>query len=279
MTAPEARVVPFLLLGDTRRRTLLAGVRSAIERWSRAWVASPHADFEVEIHATEALGTVNRWSETVCFSAHTGQQGCALRIQMPPRLIPSLIGAHEDGLGLSATDMLTGTTLAGELETEAVHALARELLDPQRRQVLTFELLPNAGVEQLLELQAERYTAALVTFTQARAPFSILLSPAYMAALLPGVGRAPTAEPLERRMSGVAEQTVVTEELLGHAEISVADLARLTVGDVIVLSEPLSGGGELRVADGARIGSTILGCNGGQRAIQLRPLPSKGKSR
>ena len=277
MRAEGGRVVPYLLLGDTRRRTLLAGVRGAIERWCRAWVASSHADFDVEIHDTDALGAASRWSETACFSANAGQ-GCEVRIQVPPRLIPSLIGARDVGMEFSDA-VLADSTLAGELETEVIHALARDLLDPDGRRAFTFVPLPRAGVEQLLELQAERYSAARVTFAGERSPFSILLSPAYVAGLLPAVGRAPGAEALERRMSGAAEHTVVTEELLGHAEISVADLARLTVGDVIVLSEPLSGGGELHIAGGARVGSTMLGCNGGRRAIQLRPSPVKGKSR
>lgn len=269
------RVVPYVLLGDTRRHALLLCIRAAIERWRRAWAANPHADCTVEIHDADALGAVI-WDQTECFLAGKGE-GDELCIQAPVRLIASIIGARDGGAEL-AVPILTDSTLAGELELEVIRALARELLGVEGDRTLTFEPLPGAGVEQLRELRAQRYSVARVRFQGERAPLRIWLSAAYVGARLPVAGRAPL-EPLERRMIGAAEQTVAMEHLLGHAEISVADLARLTVGDVIVLSESLSSGGDLQIFGGARVGSTILGCSGGRRAIQLRPLPVKRKSK
>ena len=99
------------------------------------------------------------------------------------------------------------------------------------------------------------------------------------ASILPPGSSARLPEPVERRLAAAAEQTLPVEQVLGHAQVSLADLARLRIGDVIVLEESLSKGGELFLAGGGHVGSTRPGRAGHKRAVQLHVIQSKGRSK
>jgi flagellar motor switch protein FliM len=110
----------------------------------------------------------------------------------------------------------------------------------------------------------------------ARAKLLVMVSPVLLGSILPA-GTAGPNEALERRLAAAAEQTLEVEQVLGHAQVSLADLARLRIGDVIVLEEPLSKGGDLQLA-GSPIGSTRPGRVGQRRAVQLHMILGKGRS-
>jgi flagellar motor switch protein FliM len=111
---------------------------------------------------------------------------------------------------------------------------------------------------------------ASITLGEAEATFSVALSPIFVASLLPTRKDSPQDERVEPRKSAVAEQSVGLEAVLGHAEVSIRELALLAVGDVIVMEESLSDPGSLQIEGGGRVCRVVPGRLDGQRAVQFR---------
>jgi flagellar motor switch protein FliM len=130
--------------------------------------------------------------------------------------------------------------------------------------------IEQGALDVLREYDVARYICMCVTFGDARCVVDVLIAPALAEQLLPKPSAAPAAERVERRRAVVASQLVEVDGLLGYAEVSVTDLAALSVGDVIVLQQSLSEPGSIAVHGGERVTGAVPGRVDGKRAIQIR---------
>lgn len=258
--------VPIMLLGDTRKRLIAEYVRAGVERWRRAWADDPKPRITVEVSGTES--TIGRWSNQSGFQASTAR-GVTLCLFVAPRCLPAIAGMRGWVID-AATRQPDPDTLAARLELEALQRLARELLSGARTEMTSFERTTLPVPAAMRQLGATRCPVASITLGEAEATFSIALSPILVSSLLPTRNDSQQEERVESRRSAVAEQSVGVEAVLGHAEVSIRDLARLAVGDVIVMEELLSDAGSLQVEGGGRAGRVALGRLDGRRAVQFR---------
>jgi len=282
--------VPILLLGDTRKRIIAEYVRASVERWRRAWAEDPKPRIAVEIAGTESL--VGRWSSRSCFLANSERGSLCLFVA--PRCLPAIAGLR--GLTLdTAHRQVDPDTLAAGLELEALQRLVGDLVGGARGDMTSLDrnaagrhaaehnatergAAARATLERttlpipaaIRQLGATRCAVASITLGDAEATFSIALSPAFVASLLPTRNDFALGERVEPRRAAAAEQPVGIEAVLGHAEVSVRDLALLAVGDVIVMDESLSDPGSLQIEGGGRVCRVMPGRLDSRRAVQFR---------
>lgn len=274
--------VPFVLLGDSRRRVLAGHVREAVERWRTGWAAEAQPQLAAEVHDSYMSTPAFRWADSVCVQWST-ERGTELAMLWETRSLPFLAGFSRAGTERLECS-LERSSLVAELVLEAMHRLVTELLAGARDQLppqsgsVVVSQSRQVGGDVLYETGCGRFPCVLVTMEEARAAFLVMLSPGLLGSILPQGTSFVPREPLERRLTGAAEQMLTVQQVLGHAYISLADLARLRAGDVIVLEEPLSKGGEL-VLSGIPIGSTLPGRVGTRRAVRLHAIHNKGRSR
>jgi hypothetical protein len=256
------RTVPFLLLGDTRRRALASAVRTRVERWRGQWAPEQKAVVRIEIPESQERDP--RLQEAACFRMADARP--ALVIIVPARSVLQVVGVLGD-----AESRAFGPPhgLAEKLEHAALSALLREfrtpdVLDP------SLERIAGAAAEVQHQYIVQRYTPALVTLGESQCPVLLLLSPELVGALLPAGGSPIGAERLDRRSAAVAQEVVAIEGVLGEGEVSVSELARLAVGDVIVLDQKLGDPASLAIRGGARIVDGAPGRLDERWAIQIK---------
>jgi hypothetical protein len=257
--------IPIMLLGDTRRRVLADHVRAGVERWRRSWAEDPNSRISVEISTGESF--TGRWSSQSGFQAKSAQ-GMTLYLYVAARCLPAIAGLRP--LTSDVADRsVDPASLAGRLQEEALRHLAREILGAARVQMASFEKVP-LGIRHAALV---RHAVASITLGEAEATFSVALDPLLLAALLPPQVAFKQDERVESRRAAVVEQSVEVEAVLGQTDVSIRDLAQLSVGDVIVMDELLSDSGSFQVEGGGRVGRISFGCIDGRRAVQF-----KGKS-
>jgi flagellar motor switch/type III secretory pathway protein FliN len=265
MTQPVAEAVPFLLLGDTRRRAIADYVRSGVERWRRAWSQDPKPRVSVEVGGTEFL--TGRWSGQSCFQVNS-TRASGLWMFVATRCMPVICGIQ--GMTVDSLERHPEPEgLAARLERESLQRLARELLGAQAH-ITSFERTPLSVAAAARQLGPARYAVAAVTLGEAETTFSIALPPGLSASLSPTTGTFKPDERVQSRKSALTDQSVGVEVVLGHTEVSIRDLAQLSVGDVIVMDEPLTGSGSLEVQGSGRVGRVSFGQVDGLRAVQFR---------
>jgi hypothetical protein len=263
--------VPLLLLGDSRRRAIADRVARSLEEWQRQWLPDLAQTIRVDIEDVRARPIDIRAHEACCFQV-TANGDTPLVLVVPRRSLAGLVGAPSHGAEASSR-FADDRSLAAALEREALLRLASCVLGKEpAREPAQIELtrLPQGAVDVLREFDAARYACACVTLGDARCVLDALISPALAERLLPERPVAPAVERVERRRSAAAEQIVEVDGLLGHAEVSLADLAALAVGDVIVLQQSLSEAGAIAVRGGERVTGAAPGRVDGKRAIQIR---------
>jgi flagellar motor switch/type III secretory pathway protein FliN len=256
--------VPILVLGETRRRTLADAVRARVERWRAQW--APGAEHSVRVTVPESHESAARLPETVGFRVSGDRPSLVMLV--PARCIPQVVGVLGDA-GASAPGVSEPHSLVEQLELRALTALAREfrtsgIPEPQVERLA----LATADLQQ--EYAPLRYVAAHVTLGEAKSPILVLLAPETVSALLPAQVNRASAERLDRRTSAIAQEVVGIEAVLGEGEVGLADLARLAVGDVIVLEQKLGDAASLTIRGGAPIVAAALGRVDSMRAVQIK---------
>jgi hypothetical protein len=255
-------VTPLTLLGDSRRRVLAEYVRAAVERWRRTWAGDPKPRVSVEISAAESH--TGRWSSQSCFRVESAQ-ATTLYLFVAARCLPVIAGIRGEVPDAADRQPEPGS-LAARLEHEAARRLALELLSGARSELASFERTPT-GIRQV---GLARYALASITLGDAEATFSVALDPGLVASLLPTRASLDHGERVEPRRVAAAEQPVAVEAVLGQTEVSLRELASLTVGDVIVMEESLSDSGTFQIDGGGRVGRVSLGRLDGRRAVQFK---------
>jgi hypothetical protein len=262
----RGRVVPYIVLADTRRAALADYIAARVERWRAHWAGEAKSPVHAEILDGLEATRDSRLSDAACFSA-SGGASTPLVVAVPRRCLAQVAGVLGDAADSGIYDRHQG--MAEQLEFEAVRALAREFRTPDALE-LSVERVKEPSPGVIRELIAQRYVTALVTLGEARCPFALLLSPELLSAALPAAGSRAPQERLERRKMAVTAETVSVEAILGTAEVSVGELAGLCEGDVIVLDQKLGEAGALSIRGGESIVAATPGKVDAMRAVQIR---------
>jgi|GEM_PF-1818063 len=267
MSGPAA-AIPYLLLGDSRRRKLADRIKEGIEAWHRTWLPGRILGADVEVQDLQSRPTDIRTHEAMCFRVHTGEEEL-LALVVPLRTMPLIVGAPATGADASSR-FADERSLAAALEHEALRRLAGSLLARGGAELSELERAPIPAIDMFREHDAARYLTASVTLGESRRALSVLLAPTFVEKLVPRPGPPPDAERVERRRSAAASQCVDVDAVLGMAELPVSELAALAVGDVIVLERLLTDAGELFMREGERLGRVAPGRAADKRAIQIK---------
>jgi flagellar motor switch/type III secretory pathway protein FliN len=254
-------VTPVTLLGDTRRRALAGHVRAAVERWRRSWAEDTSSRVSVEISGGEYFA--GRWSSQSGFQARSPQG--MIYLFVAARCLPVIAGVCPLTSG-GVDRPVDPSSLAAHLEEEALRHLARELLAAARTQMSSFGRIA-LGIRQAA---LQQHAVASITLGEADASFSIAFDPQLLAILLPPLVAFEHEERVESRRAAISEQPVEVQAVLGQVDVSVRELAQLSVGDVVVLDESLSDVASFQVAGGGRVGRISIGRCDGRRAVQFR---------
>ena len=261
MSRSAEAVTPITLLGDTRRRALAGHVRAAVERWRRSWAEDTSSRVSVEISGGEHF--TGRWSNQSGFQARSPQG--MIYLFVAARCLPVIAGVRPlTAVGVDRP--VDPSSLAGQLEEEVLGRLARELLAAAKTQMSSFERVA-LGIRQAA---LTHHAVASITLGEADASFSIAFDPQLLAILLPPLVAFQHEERVESRRTAISEQPVEVQAVLGQAEVSVRDLAQLSVGDVVVLDESLSDVASFQVEGGGRVGRISIGRRDGRRAVQFK---------
>lgn len=261
------RPVPFLLLGETRRQALAEYIRARVERWQSRWLPERRETARVEVLEHEARAHDLRLHDAACFRVAGGEQAALLLIA-PQKCAPHVAGVLGAACD-SAGGVIQQRSIAAELMLEGLQALIREFRTPDVLEPV-LERLDTAAADLLREYAALRYVGVLVTHGDMRCPIVLLMSPQAVNAAL-GVRALPApVEQLEPRRAAVGNETVCVEAVLGDGEVLVSELARLAVGDVIVLGQRLGEPAALAIRGGGRIAGAAPGRVGGMRAVQIK---------
>jgi len=263
----SAAAVPLLLWGESRRRAVAQRMAALLREWQRNWLPDSTQTLSVDIEDVKARPVDIRAHEACCFRVSVSGE-TPLVLIVPRRSLAGLVGAPSHGAEASSR-FADDRSLAAALEREALVRLAACVLRKSTNE-LELARMPLGAMDVFRDYDAARYACACVTLGDARCVLDALISPHLAEQLLPERPAAPTTERMERRRLAAAEQMVEIEGVLGHAEVSLADLAALAVGDVIVLQQSLSDAGVLAVRGGERVAGIAPGRVDGKRAIQMR---------
>jgi flagellar motor switch/type III secretory pathway protein FliN len=264
----SARTIPYLLLGETRRKKLEACVAAAASRWHREWLPEQTQPIRAQVEELRARPIDIRAHEAVCFGVSVEGTESLVFI-VPRRSLAGLVGAPSHGADASSR-FADDRSLAAALEREALVRLARTLLPHLNASDIELERLALGAVDVAREYDSERYVCTCITIGDTRCVLDVLFAPSLVEKLMPQRPPAPDTERVEKRRSAVAAQEIGLDGVLGVAEVSVSELAALCVGDVIVLEQMLADAGAIAVRGGERIGSAALGRVDGKRAIQIK---------
>jgi hypothetical protein len=266
--ADRQRAVPYLVLGESARKALAESVRARIERWRNHWL--PERPMSVRVDVLEANEQVHdiRFHEAACFRLAEGARPSALLL-LPNRCVPQIAGASGD-VGDSLNGPALPHTLAAQLELESLRALAREFRTLGTLDPTVERLCDTTALDLQRRYSALRYVSARVTLGESKCPLMFLLSPELIQSSIPGHARPAGSEVLERRSAAIADECIGIEALLGEGEVLICDLARLAVGDVIVLDRNLTEPAVLSVRGGGRIAAASPGKVDACRAVQIK---------
>lgn len=257
--------VPYVVLGETRRQMLGEYVRACVERWRSRWIPEQKANVRVTVLAPRESHDV-RLHDATCF--RLGDTRTDMVLIVPARCLPLVAGVTGDvGEPVGVAPQPHG--LAELLELEALRALAREFRTTESLNP-TLERMTCTATEAQREYAALRYATVLVTLGDAKSPVVALLSPELMAAAIPARGKLDAAESLEPRNAAIAQEVIAVEAVLGEGEVSVSELTKLAVGDVVVLEQKLGEPASLAIRGGGRIVGAAPGRVEGVRAVQIK---------
>lgn len=259
-----SRVVPLVVLGETRRAAVGQALTGCLTSWRSGWSAADDP-ITVQIHES---GHLHQGNDRPLSAASDGvlarseRHGAVLKVdasvEFPARLI---------GVGAVGTGGAVAGQVARELYGEMLQSLCRAVVT--RAGVNDASIERSAGDWNSVERSLTRWLTVGVTFGASRAVLHLALNPILIDFLAPIDPVAQSSGYLSTRRSAIAEETVRVEAVLGDAEITLRELVHLTEGDVIVLDQPLGQAGHLFTDEGRRVASIVLGRSDSQRAVSL----------
>lgn len=258
MIAAASSSEPFVLLGSSRRQQLTQALLQAFQSWRQQWGGNAHTPVVVDCADSLTRKAVAPGGRMFAFGADAAG-GPQLLLAIPMDMQYELLGV------MAPRSPLDHAEIAGAAITEALQALCLRLSEPAAAE------RPSVHAYQGDKLaQAWSRYGCTVTFKTAadRVLLSARLSPQLLLAMLPSAG-AKSAEPVATRRSAIGEEAVDVHAWLGEAEVTLADLTTLRVGDVILLQASVNGAGYLALPDGRQLASIRLGRVADRRAVNV----------
>lgn len=276
----NAEPVPYLVLGETRRRRLQDRLGELLEGWYRNWAADPaaagaHPELAIEVSHREAVLRGDVWT----FIASSGEE-TLLKATVPVDVLRVL-----SGVGSAAgTGVFTHTMDASR--GDGFTALLTERVATTLCTGITKAALPAAevsvrrvgaasaagGVVALASARRNSMMQTLVVSSGADKPRPLLeltLAAAIIDALLAERPVIANAESFTGRRKASQEQPVTVSAVLGSAKVSWRDLQALCVGDVIVMEQNWSAPCTLCVGADIPVADAQLGRIGNSLAVQI----------
>ena len=249
---------PFMLLGSSRRQQLTQSLLQTFQAWRQQWGGNAHTPFVVDCADSLTRRAAMPGGRTIAFGADA-VDGPLLVIAIPMDMQHELLGVT------APRSPLDGGEIASAVITEAVQALCLRLSEPAAAERMSV----HAYQADKLAQAWGRYGCTVTLKTAAdRVLLSARLSPQLLLAMLPTPGNKST-EPVASRRSAIGEEVVDVHAWLGEAEVTLADLTTLQIGDVILLQASVNGAGYLALPDGRQLASIRLGRVAEQRAVNV----------
>lgn len=272
------KVVPLLVMGGARRRTLQDRLTAIVKAWHEAW-ASEGVTEPTVTPATDPISREPRGGTVTIVALREGAPlMCAIGNADVARLLAG-VGAPEgalaamispaDGLSLSLTEAIV-RALCNDI-VKSAFPTAQCVLERQRAHAANG---PGSAPSR------DRSTPFTLNFGKARPAVELALAPELVDAL---VGPRPAVASVERltsRRNASSEECVRLSAMLGTAAVSWRDLTALAAGHVIVLDQSLDSSCALLVGSKGKIGEAQLGAVNGSLAVQItRVTPDAPTSR
>lgn len=255
-----APVVPFVLLGDTRRALLEGTLADRLQKWWNHWSAAGGEKVVVQTgpDADEACRRFLQSTPSLLVGVSIDDT-LGMHIAFDGSLLPAMLG-----LGTSTLDHTSDHDDVRDLQREILNHLVRTCLAMSLHQRIELDDHRNTQAQRLTQAREGRCVFVLATWQRTR--LVILLHPHtldWIASRRP----MPSTERLTRRAGAIDDEHVRIEAFLGEAEVSLQELACLKPGHVIVLNQPLSQPGYLAMHDGRRLASVSVGASDVSRAV------------
>ena len=232
---------------------LQAATGAALRGWSQHWGIDASCTARPADEAASATGPDASW-----LVEHGAQP--AVRLAWP--------GSLHDALG-RALYRLAAAPASGTLAADSVRHVADDLLR-RLAEAWFVERWNAAGSEAPVAKPLPRRWLALVDVR-------LTIAGLTLAASIPALRFRGTAAAPPRLLSPAATMAAFAavparvEAIVGQTELSLADVAQLQPGDVLVLDRRLLDSLSLRVAHGPAALPVALGTKDGMRAVQLLP--------
>jgi hypothetical protein len=264
MSEKPDQVVPFLVLGDTRRSRVATRLSSCVSSWLRDWKATPGDNCEITITRCSELDPPTSSLEKKRVVRVVAQGETVFEIFVSEECLAGTLGLPRH---VSLFDVHTGR-VAKQVTEEMLRSLAQRLADVAGTGNASIEIVaPVAAVIDVLMSRIHWFSAS-VAFESQRESLQLLLSPKYIAAVAPST--VPMGgDTLDRRAVAITEESMKLEAVLGEVSLTVGELATLNVNDVIVLSDGPAQPGYLTTSVGGRVTSFFLGRVGKSRAVSI----------
>jgi hypothetical protein len=264
MSEAAAPVVPFLLLGETRRAAIQERLSACCAAWWSGWVCTGDA-IHVEIEETHHVAQDTRRQSRIARGAVFARNAAGdylLSVDSAPDLMLALPG------GAAPCSSPARGDLVQELRMQMLRSLCDALLARAGVTDASVDVL-GAAQKGAPEAWMSRSMTVEVTFGAARAAVGLVLTPVMVELLAPRGMATVALDKLSSRRKAIFEEHVRVEAFLGDAEVSLLDLAKLAQGDVIVLDHALGQTGQLLTSEGKSIAKILLGRTGSNRAVSV----------
>lgn len=259
MSVAASQYEPIVLLGASRRQQLTQSLSQGLQAWRQQWSGGSHVAVHIEPAESFTRKAHLPGGRLQAFVAETAGE--------PLLVMAASIDMQHELLGLTAsrTAVDGGGEVAHAVVAEAFEALCQRLASIKSAEGISVRSCQGDALAQLWSRNG--WT---VTFKTAgdRVLMWARLSPRLLLAMLP-VQAAKPAEPLASRRSAIGEEIVGVQAWLGEAEVALADLTTLRVGDVILLDASIEGAGHLALSDGRPLAGIRLGSVVGRRAVSV----------
>lgn len=257
MSSAAEHCDPIVLLGASRRQRLARAIKQSIDEWRRQWSASSHVELEVDVAEALCRRSALSAGRAVTFGASAADQLLALAVPLE---------SQHELLSLQAPGVATecGETATAVL-TEALRDLCSRLAHSASSEAVSVATLQG---EKLSQVWARYGLSVTVRMDTDRVLLRARLLPPMLHAMLPPLAVKPS-EPLVSRRSAIGTQGVPVLAWLGDADVALSDLAKLQIGDVILINANVTNGGCLTLPDGRQLAQIRLGSASGRRAVSV----------
>jgi flagellar motor switch/type III secretory pathway protein FliN len=252
--------VPYLVLGETRRRTLQERLGVLVDSWYATWAPENMAEPLAELTADGASRELAARNDCWVFVASRGDE-TLLQATVPGDFLRILSGAGS-GAGIFTGSMEASQVgLAARLTERVVAALCTDIArSALPASPCSTRRIGESGTPEAMRRGPGAQTLLVSIATDKPRPaLELLLTSVVVDGLLAGRPAVTSREAMTGRRKATSEQLVAVNAVLGTATVSWRDLLALCVGDVVVLDQDLSAPVTLQVGEAIPIADAQLG--------------------